>query len=722
MKPDIESFNHFIEKELQQIVQAEGEIEPQIIPQNVESFKIVFDKIRTDKPKIVEADGSVRDILPTEARLRKITYAAPMYIIVKVFINGVQREEFETHVGNMPIMLHSNNCHLKDMSKKELVTAGEDPYDPGSYFIINGTEKVLVKIEDLAANSITVEEATTGVSPFVTKIFSEAGSYKTLHSVERLKDGLFYLSFTRVKRAPLIAVIKALGLTKDETIMRTVSREKQYDELIVNLLEMADLKKEEDAADTVAKAAGITQNREIRIERVFDMLDRYLLPHLGTTEAGREDKARLLCKMIKKHILVSRNTYQINDKDHYGNKRLKLSGDLMADLFRVNLRLLISDMIYNFQRAVKRGKIPAIKVIIRQKLLTSRIYSSMATGNWPGGRKGISQRSQRLNFLDLLSHLQRVVSPLSSAQENFKPRELHCTHIGRLCPIETPEGTNIGLKKNLALLAVSSLGADKNQVEEKLKELGLQEDLEAGMTDVYNSGFLLGTVEDPNVFTEKVKQARRTGQLSTELNIHYDKNTDEIKIETGKGRLRRPLLRVKDGEVLLTKEHLDDLKTEKITWDDLVNQGIIEYLDAAEEEETYVAFYKKDVTAEHTHLEVTPMAMFGLTTTLVPYANFNSAQKVNTGSKNQKQALGFYAANYHVRADMDINLLYSPQYPIVKSLMHEIVEYERHPSGQNVVVAVMSYNGYNMEDALVINKGSIERGLGTKYLFQTHEF
>ena len=162
-----------------------------------------------------------------------------------------------------------------------------------------------------------------------------------------------------------------------------------------------------------------------------------------------------------------------DDKDHSMNKRLKLSGELLADLFRVNLKVLIGDLLYNFQRIVKRGKFPSIKVIIRDKLLTQRIYSSMATGNWVGGRKGIAQRMQRLNHLETMSHLQRVVSPLSASQENFEARALHSTHLGRLCPIETPEGTNIGLRKNLALLTEISHDQDEEALVKILKSNGL---------------------------------------------------------------------------------------------------------------------------------------------------------------------------------------------------------------------------------------------------------
>ena len=185
-------------------------------------------------------------------------------------------------------------------------------------------------------------------------------------------------------------------------------------------------------------------------------------------------KAKNLCKLIKKFLTVSKEEI-IMDKDHYRNKRLKLSGDLLMDLFRVNLRTLVNDLLYNFQRLVKRGKFSSLKIIIRDKLLTSRIKSAMATGTWVGGRKGVSQNIDRTNFLASLSHLQRIVSLLSASQENFEARALHSTHWGRLCPIETPEGTSIGLRKNLAILAnVSSEVVSEEKLMKSLEGCGLK--------------------------------------------------------------------------------------------------------------------------------------------------------------------------------------------------------------------------------------------------------
>lgn len=471
---EIRSFNDFVDKKLQKIIDQNKEVEPTIIPHNVEDFKIRFDKIWVTQPEITEADGSTRPIYPTEARLRKISYAAPVHLEVSAHINGVQRETFTTQIGTLPIMLKSKYCHLSKLKKDELIARGEDPTDPGGYFIINGTEKVLIAVEDLAPNTMLVEKNKLGTSLFTGRLFSEGGAYKIPHVFEKMKDGIYYLSFTRVKKVPVIVLMKALGLVKDEEIMRHISKDKHFDSVIVNLFEYVDIKTQEDALDFLAKKTGITQAREQRIERMTEILDKYLLPHVGMEEDSRDIKSKNLAKLLKKFAMACNGDIPLDDKDHYSNKRLKMSGDLLSDLFAVNFKVLINDMLYNFQRIVKRGKFPSLKVLIREKLLTQRIYSSMATGSWSGGRKGISQRIQRLNFNETMSHLQRIVSPLSASQENFAARELHPTHWGRICAMESPEGTNIGLRKNMALLAKVSADSAEEDIVKSLKTLGVK--------------------------------------------------------------------------------------------------------------------------------------------------------------------------------------------------------------------------------------------------------
>ena len=232
------------------------------------------------------------------------------------------------------------------------------------------------------------------------------------------------------------------------------------------------------------------------------------------------------------------------------------------------------------------------------------------------------------------------------------------------------------------------------------------------MSEVYIDGKFIGYVDNQDDFVRQLKAERRKGAVDSNVNINYNDIADEINVFTRSGRARRPLIIVKDGVSQLTDSHIKQLQKGELTWSDLIQNGIIEYLDAAEEENAFVAFEEADLTVEHTHLELTPYAMLGLACSLVPFGNFNTGPKLNAGTKNQKQAVGFYASNFALRMDMDVNLLHTPQAPLVDSIMHSISDYDVHPSGQNMTVAILCYKGYNMEDAILINKGSIDRGLG----------
>ena len=474
VESNIKSFDYFLDKRLQALVDDVGEIVPTIIPQEVENFMIKLGKISIGKPEITEADGSKRDIYPTETRLRKLTYAAPITLKVSSVINGVTNESFDAYLGKMPIMIKSKHCHLHGLKKDELIEKGEDSNDRGGYFILNGNERVLIMVEDLASNKFFVKKTKIGPSKFVGKLFSQKSSYRIPHTIEQMKDGILYISFTRFKRVPVIPLIKALGVVSDQEIMESISKEDSFDDVLMNLYDSIDIKSQEEALDFVAKKVGITQ-KEVRVERVREYLDKYLLPHVGVDPKDRKLKAYNLCKLIKRFLLVSKGKMSSPDQDHYMNKRLKLSGDLLEDLFRINIRSLVQDILYNFQRLVKRGKFTSLKIIIREQLLSSRIHSSMATGSWVGGRSGISQNMSRTNGIDTVSHLQRVVSLLTATQENFDARALHSTHWGRLCPVETPEGSPIGLRKNLSMLAnITRVEPNEVKLKEKLKEAGLK--------------------------------------------------------------------------------------------------------------------------------------------------------------------------------------------------------------------------------------------------------
>ncbi|MFH1316443.1 MAG: DNA-directed RNA polymerase subunit B [Candidatus Woesearchaeota archaeon] len=232
------------------------------------------------------------------------------------------------------------------------------------------------------------------------------------------------------------------------------------------------------------------------------------------------------------------------------------------------------------------------------------------------------------------------------------------------------------------------------------------------MAEVYLNGKFIGNVEYPEDTVKQIISERRKGVIDKNLNVYYKESDDNIFIETSKGRVRRPLLVLQDGQLILNDKHITQLKKNEISWNDLVEHGVIEYIDAAEEENCLVAFTEENITKDHTHVEISPLVMLGLTSSLVPYANHSPGARIGMGSKNQKQAIGFYTSNFSLRMDMDVSLLHYPQVPIVKSIVYDVSNYDQHPAGQNIIVAVMSYDGYNMDDAIVINKGSIERGFG----------
>ena len=238
------------------------------------------------------------------------------------------------------------------------------------------------------------------------------------------------------------------------------------------------------------------------------------------------------------------------------------------------------------------------------------------------------------------------------------------------------------------------------------------------MSEIFVNGKFAGDIDNGKEFASQIRSARRAGTLSSNMNVMFEEHLNQVFIETNRGRTRRPLIVVKDGIPLLTEKHIKQLQKNEISWNDLVQQGVIEYLDAGEEENALLAFDEKELTPEHTHLEITPLAMMGIVTTLVPFGDHNPSARLAIGSKNQKHAIGFYAANFPARMDMDVNLLHTPQVPIVQSIMHELSGYETHPCGQNIVVAVMSYKGYNMEDAVILNRGSIERGFARSSYFR----
>ncbi len=706
VESNVLSFNDFIKNKMQQIVYELNET------LDNEEIEIKLGKVRIEKPNIVEADGSTNVVTPTVARLRNLTYSAPVYVELNVKYGG-QTDSSEVEIGRIPVIVRSAACNTYGMSREQLREQYMDPLDPGGYFIINGNERVMVMSEDLASNQPFVEEGRNGL---MLRLFSQRGAYRIPTTITETSEGILEVTFSRLKNIPAIVVLKALGMTKEADIAKAISHEN--DCLIVNIYEFANIQSSEDAMMYIAEKSGIQGTKKEILDRVKQRMDSFLLPHIGTDKNTRLEKANTLSRLIRTFLKSRENESIRTDKDHYANKRVKLSGDLMADLFRVNMGILVRDIQYSLQKISKRKKFYSIKTIAKSTLFTHRIESAIATGSWIGERSGVTQNMDKTNYLAMLSQLQRVSSMLPGEQENFMARTLHPTHYGRFCPTETPEGTEIGLRKNLAILSKISnaVDADEGQLMKKIFDLGLSKEDDG--RDVFFNGRFMGFASDAKAFTAAVRKARRAGQLPTELSVRNDDIFEAIMISTEVGRVLRPLIIVENGVSLLKDEHLLAIEQNKLSWKDLVSKGIIEYIDASEEENALVALNQDKIGAQNTHLEIDPIDLFGLITSLVPFGNHDQSSRLNRGSKTLKQSLGIYAANYLVRLDTDVSVLHYPQKPIVRSFVYDTLEV--YPSGQNIVVAIMPFEGYNMEDAVVLNRASVERGMGRSTYFRPY--
>ncbi len=463
------SYNKFLDVGIQQVVDRIGKVTT-----NVEGFELKLGKVRIEQPRYYEVKGGYRQIMPTEARLRNLSYSAPIFLEIVPVFNGIERPVYsDVFVGELPVMLKSKLCYLSNMRRDELIQNGEDPEDPGGYFVINGSERVLTSIEDLVPNKLMVTKERNGI---VAKIFSTHFGFRARCVVDRNADGIFSAEFPSTPTGiPLVQVLRVLGLETDENILDAFSDERHIRNDVVLNLENETAKDQPEAIELLSRRLSPGQPPEFRLNRMENLLDNYLLPHIGVDKSARLDKANYLIRMAERATRVEYKELAPDDKDHYANKRVKLAGDLMEELFRYAFQFLIKDLVYQASRADARGRRLQVHTLIRQDVMGDRIKYAMATGNWIAGQTGVSQLLDRVSYVSTLSHLRRVISPLSKKHPHFKARDLHGTHIGKLCPNETPEGPSCSLVKNLSVMAEVSIGIDDEEIGRVLKAYDVKE-------------------------------------------------------------------------------------------------------------------------------------------------------------------------------------------------------------------------------------------------------
>lgn len=728
----LNSFDEFLERGLQSIIDEADHIEVE----NAEyPYKIQLGKIKIQRPRMMELDGSITHITPAEARLRNVSYSAPVMMDVRVVEDNKILESRFVHIGDVPIMIKSIECILRNFSDKKLVEHGEDPNDPGGYFIINGSERVIVGLEDLSYNKIIVDRETlAGNAVFKAKVYSSIVGYRAKLELVMKNDGLIV---ARIPGSPVdipvVTLVRALGVESDKEIAGAVSLvETVQDELEASFEKAGDVSTTKDAIVYISKRIAPGMLEEFQIKRAETLLDWGLLPHLGKHPENRREKAQFLGEATCKLLELKLGWITSDDKDHYGNKVIKFAGQMLADLFRTAFKNLIRDMKYQLERSGQKRGINAVAAAIRPGIITDKLNNAIATGNWGRGRVGVTQLLDRTNYLSTISHLRRIQSPLSRTQPNFEARDLHATHFGRICPSETPEGSNCGLVKNLALSGIISVNVNAEEITGHLYDLGTVQltDVDDGLkmhgTRVFIDGRLIGYHKDGTHLAQSMREMRRSSKMHSHVGISFHESAEQgatkrLYVNCNAGRVLRPLIIIRDGRPLLTDDLLDKIATKINNWTDLLQGGALEIIDANEEENCHITMDEQHIGADHTHMEIFPPAMLGASASIIPYPEHNQSPRNTYESAMAKQSLGFSTPMMNTSTYVRQHFMLYPQTPIVNTKAMKLLGLEDRPAGQNCVVAVLPFDGYNIEDAIVLSKASVDRGLGRTFFYRIYD-
>lgn len=471
VQQQIDSYNRFVNIGIHKIVETNDHVEP-----DVSDFAIKFKGVRLEQPTMIESNSSARRVMPNEAHVRNLTYSSPIYITYVPMISGIEKIDAtsEAFIGELPVMVKSDICYTKRMTREQLVGEGEDPDDPGGYFIIKGAERVLVGFEDLAPNKII---CTREGEKVMSKVFSTTYGFRARCSVTRDEYGLYTVLYpTLQKGLDLPLVLRALGMTSEDMLAAMSNKEARNDMILNNDMSAAKEMNQKQALAELGRLAVPTQTKEFQEKRAEVQLDTYILPRIGITVKERKLKALYLLRMAERASLIAYGHAKPDDRDNYSNKRIKLAGDMMEELFNSSFKFFLKDLKYHVERTIARGRKLNIRASINPETLTEKILYSMGTGSWPGGQTGVSQVLDRMNYVSSLAHLRRVKSPLAKKHPHFRARDVHGSHIGKLCPSETPESTEVGLTRYMALMCKVTVGADTKMIEDKIKELKLVEE------------------------------------------------------------------------------------------------------------------------------------------------------------------------------------------------------------------------------------------------------
>lgn len=699
VRHQIESYNNFIGYQILKTIEmfntinikCEDDYNSDLDKHSLEIF-INFENFRIYRPQIHENNGAIKLMFPQEARLRNFTYAGTMTIDMNIKIvvrDGENLENVHTHyktipeihIGKMPIMLKSNICVL---TQHKNANTGECKYDAGGYFIINGSEKTVLGQERAAENKtyvFNIQKVTPKYS--WTAEIKSVPDYKCISPkqinmyISSKNNGFGYpivIQIPRVKQPlPLFVIFRALGVISDKEICEYILLnidDEQYHEMLENLhASIIDANKcitYDSAIKLFVSNVSYTStgkiNYEVAVARkhnfALEVLQNDLFPHCQTAK----QKIYYLGYMARKLMMAKFGFIKEDDRDSYLNKRIDLTGTSLNNLFRNLFNRLVKDIEKQIIKEIKTGSwrskddydniinMTNIYKIIKPTTIENGIKRALATGdfgikNTNSNKVGVAQVLNRLTYPSTLSHLRRVSTPSDKSGKLVPPRKLMGSAWGFICPSETPEGGSIGIVKNLSYMAHVTIQSNSNLIHEFIGQNIISvENLSPiqifNKVKVFVNGAFVGIVERAYELYLQLKEMKYKGIINLYTSIVFDYKFQEIKICNDGGRVTRPLLRIKNNNILITNSIINDLSSGELSWDDLLtdcklNQSIIEYIDAEEQSWALISTTPKDIIKNYneniykfTHCEIHPSTIFGTMASCIPFPEFNQSPRI----------------------------------------------------------------------------------------------
>jgi len=686
------------------------------------------------------------------------------------------------HLGKIPVMVGSKYCLLHDQKHLHPGTLGECAEDFGGYFIIGGGERVIISQERMSENRPFVfrnnRNPTKEVEVIEVKSIGpdndqvpKNNAVKIMYHPKNPQIHLLRAAIPRIKTdIPLFILFRALGVVADLDICELIlgpqdaaaEKDDLFDAIISeSITESQDVHTQEQALAWISMNVNSWSSRGNKALKINDILNVECFPHVGINEASWYNKACFLAHMTRKVLWVNSARIPNDDRDAYPNKRVDLPGFLLANLFRTYFTTkMIKDIRASVAKEIHGGSwrasgnfedilnVSNVNKMIKSVILEVGLKTSLATGNFGSAKAGgptkigVSQVLNRLNYISGVSHLRRISTPIEKTGKLVLPRKLHNTQWGYICPSETPEGHGVGVVKNMSSTAIVSIYSNPGIVRDyiatmkKLVPLSACSATEKHLnTRLFVNGAWLGILKNKDAISvlEALRYAKRCGRIHVQTGIIWRAALREIWITTEAGRMIRPLFfanairEIAADKTGLLSDHINGLKTweEIMMWESPAKNHLVEYIDPGETESSYVAVWPADVLEHtdrsYTHAEIHPSTILGTLASNIPFPDHNQSPRNSYQAAMGKQAMGMFALNYRERFDAMAHLLCYPQVPFVSPFMSKFYGAQEMPCGQNIIVAVATYTGYNQEDSVMINRASLDRGLFRSIFFRTYK-